>query len=292
MIKRLDLITHSWDDYELLDSGDNSKLERYGDIILARPETQALWHKERARAWAGAGAFFSWEGKKGIWKIAKDVPDTWCIAWHDMRLSVRLTAFKHTGIFPEQAPNWEWITERVKGLHEPKVLNLFGYTGAASIAAALAGAHVTHVDASKQSLTWSRENAQNSGVAQDKIRYLLDDAMRFAKREVRRGEHYDGIILDPPAFGRGAKGEVWHIEKDLPVLIETLHELLVDTSGAFFVLSGYAAGYAPQSFAQLTQNVFTDVNTSYGELSIKESGTNRVIPAGIYTRFARGLDAS
>lgn len=291
MTQRLDLITHPWDDYELLDSGDNTKLERYGSVVLVRPETQALWRKAHPEMWAQAAAFFSWEGKKGEWKSAKSVPKIWSVAWRDMQLSARLTSFKHTGIFPEQVPNWKWIIERVGVLDKPEVLNLFGYTGAASIAAALAGGRVTHIDASKQSLTWAHENARASGVAEDKIRYLLDDALSFARREVRRGVHYEGIILDPPAFGRGAKGEVWHIERDLPVLMDVLHKLLTDIPGAFFVLSGYAAGYAPHSFLQLTQDIFPDVNIAYGELSIAESGA-RVVPAGIYTRFARKCDAS
>lgn len=292
MTKRLDLITHAWNDYELLDSGDNTKLERYGDVVLSRPETQAIWNKSKPDAWSNAKAFFSFDGKKGSWKTESGLPDTWNVSWENMKLSVRLTTFKHTGIFPEQAPNWKWITEHVETLNEPEVLNLFGYTGAASVAAALAGAHVTHIDASRQSLTWAHENARISKVSEGNIRYLLDDALRFVKREVRRGVKYDGIILDPPAFGRGAKGEVWHIEKDLPILINALHKILSETNGSFLVLSGYAAGYSPSSFMQLIKDTFNDVDISYGELSISESNTDKIIPAGIYVRFVRGLNAS
>jgi len=168
-----------------------------------------------------------------------------------------------------------------------KVLNLFGYTGAATIAAARCGAFVTHVDASKQSLDWAHENANLSEIGEDKIRWILDDALTFTKREARREAKYDGIILDPPAFGRGAKGEVWKIEENLQTLLASIKEILSDKSGSFFLLNGYAAGYAPRSFAQAVESVFGEVSGESGELHIKESPTNRVIPAGIYVRFVK-----
>ncbi|HFC11065.1 MAG TPA: hypothetical protein ENJ75_02675 [Candidatus Kaiserbacteria bacterium] len=317
------LTTHAWSDYELLDSGENMKLERFGKIILARPETQALWKKALPEIWEKANATFSWEGKKGSWKIKNDTPKEWGFSWQDTRLIVKLTSFKHTGIFPEQAQNWAWLKDRVHDAKNsmsrtPKVLNLFGYTGVASIVSAQAGAEVTHVDASKQSLTWAHKNADASGVgvgAKEKsspgaehgalgavlsadsqkpgsIRYLLDDALSFSKRAVRRGERYDGIILDPPAFGRGAKGEVWHIEKNLPILLELLNELLNDTPDTFFLLNGYASGYAPKSFMQLVESTFKNSNLKYGELEIAEAQKTRVIPAGIYVRFARNSKSS
>jgi 23S rRNA (cytosine1962-C5)-methyltransferase len=202
---------------------------------------------------------------------------------------VRLTSFKHTGIFPEQAANWTWIHKSVQRLNKPKVLNLFGYTGIASVVAAQAGADVTHVDASKQSLSWARENAELSGITMG-IRYILDDALKFVKREIRRGAKYDGIILDPPAFGRGPKGETWKIEEQLPELMEAVQELLGQGSGAFFLLNGYAAGYTASSFRQLTESYF-DPSTlhdgEYGELQIAEAGTGRIVPEGIYVRFTQ-----
>jgi 23S rRNA (cytosine1962-C5)-methyltransferase len=167
------------------------------------------------------------------------------------------------------------------------VLNLFGYTGIASIAAAQAGAHVTHVDASKQSLDWAHDNARRSLVGEDRIRWILDDALAFVKREARRGAIYDGIILDPPAFGRGAKGEVWKIEENLPELLAALREILAETPGSFFLLNGYAAGYACRAFAQAVEGVFGEVKGESGELFIKESSSERVVPAGIYVRFVR-----
>ncbi len=282
-------------DYELLDSGENMKLERYGTVVVARPETQALWKKQKPELWDSAHAIFAFRDKKGAWDIRESVPESWTVIRTGVPLIARLTGFKHTGIFPEQAPNWAWLADVVRPTsdvgrttsHTPKVLNLFGYTGAASVVAAQAGAFVTHVDASKQSLDWAHENARLSNLPEDKIRWILDDALAFAKREARRGVKYDGIILDPPAFGRGAKGEVWKIEENLPKLLAVLKELLADASGSFFLMSGYAAGYSSRSFAQAVESVFGETNGESGELFIKESSSERVIPAGIYVRFVR-----
>lgn len=279
------LIAKSCGDYELLDSGDNEKLERFGTVIIRRPETQALWAKRRNELWADAHATFTFKDKKGSWQIQKKVPDSWTVVRTGLPLIARLTSFKHTGIFPEQSSNWEWLTQVVRP--EMKVLNLFGYTGAATVTVALAGASITHVDASKQSLDWAHENARLSSVGEDKIRWILDDALAFAKREARRGASYEGIILDPPAFGRGAKGEVWKIEEDLPALLAALKEIFSDKPGSFFLINGYAAGYAPRSFAQAVESTFGETNGECGELFIQESASERVIPAGIYVRFVR-----
>jgi 23S rRNA (cytosine1962-C5)-methyltransferase len=281
------LITKEWAEYELLDSGENSKLERFGEVILARPETEALWKKMQPQLWERAHAEFAFEGSKGMWKIHGSVPDSWNMTWGDARAILKLTNFKHTGIFPEQVPNWEWTHSHIKKLENPQVLNLFGYTGIASIIAAQAGAFVTHVDASKQSLDWAHENARLSGLGEDRIRWIFDDALAFARREVRRGAIYDGIILDPPAFGRGAKGEVWKIEDTLSELLEQLQLLLSKKSGALFLLNGYAAGYSPLSFVQALESIFGTMEGESGELRLEESSTHRAIPAGIYVRFVR-----
>ncbi len=287
------LVTQPADGYELLDSGENMKLERFGDAIVARPETQGLWAKQKPELWESANAVFSFDEAKGAWNVKKPLPDPWVVPHGTLRLIARLTNFKHVGIFPEQAPNWEWTSARIAektraAASPPRVLNLFGYTGAASVAAALAGAEVTHVDSSKQSLDWAHENARASLAREESIRWILDDALAFAKREVRRGAKYDGIILDPPAFGRGGKGEVWKIERDLPALLSALKELLSDELGSFFLLNGYAAGYAPRAFAQAVESVFGELpEAECGELHIQESGSSRVIPAGIYVRFVR-----
>ena len=313
-----DLIAQPWADYELIDSGENMKLERFGEVTVARPETQALWGKQKPELWAGAHATFMFGDAKGSWTVAKPVPDSWQMSRGPIKFLAKLTNFKHTGVFPEQEPNWVWIKDRVKflavrqesarkesGLPDevrtgdprtfsqqtagarPHVLNLFGYTGVATLAAAHPGAFVTHVDASKTSIDWSKANAELSGIPSDKIRWILEDALAFCRRELRRGVRYDGIILDPPAFGRGAKGEVWHIEKDLTPLLEVLKQLLSEQPGSFFLMSGYAAGYAPLAFTQAVQSVFDGVPAEYGELQIAEKDSTRAVPAGIYVRFVR-----
>ncbi|MFA6408323.1 MAG: class I SAM-dependent methyltransferase [Candidatus Paceibacterota bacterium] len=303
------LTTLPWSDYELLDSGENMKLERFGEVIVARPETQALWKKQKPELWESAHAVFAFRDKRGGWDVRQPVPKSWELTWGDTHFTAALTSFKHTGIFPEQAPNWQWLRERISGMWDiscptsdvghdmshiegPRVLNLFGYTGIASVVAAQTGAFVTHVDASKQSLDWAHDNARRSGVGEDAIRWVLDDALAFAKREARRGVKYDGIILDPPAFGRGAKGEVWKIEENLPELLETLSEIFSDKAGSFFLVNGYAAGYASVAFAQTVEGIFNLAVEppscgESGELFIQESSSERVIPAGIYVRFVR-----
>lgn len=302
-MNHIDLSTSGWADYELLDSGDNRKLERFGAYVLIRPETQAIWKPLRPELWKRADAEFRFDGGKGAWR-GKQLPASWTISWRkELKCSLRLTSFKHTGVFPEQEPNWKWIAERVDALAakrgatragadapKPKVLNLFGYTGAVSIVAAQHGAAVTHCDASKQSNTWARENATLSGVDADGggIRYITDDALKFVAREARRGAAYDGIILDPPAFGRGPDGEVWRIEEDIVPLIDAVRKIFSQKPGTFFLLNGYAAGYAPQSLVQAVESSFGAIKQGeFGELHIDEKNSGRVVSSGIYVRFVK-----
>jgi 23S rRNA (cytosine1962-C5)-methyltransferase len=280
------LIVKSWLDYEILDSGQNRKLERWGNHILIRPETQAIWEPRHPDLWRDARAEFKFVGAKGAWKN-DGVPESWELAWRNARFSARLGSFKHLGVFPEQAANWEWTGSCIKNMKKPKVLNLFGYTGIASIVAAKAGAEVTQVDASKQSNAWAKENAELSGVAPGAIRFLDDDALKFVLREARRGAEYDGIILDPPAFGRGPANEVWRIEEHLPRLLKEIEKIFSKKASAFFLLNGYAAGYSPASFLQTVAGVFPDARSEFGELQIAESNSDRVIPSGIYVKFIR-----
>jgi 23S rRNA (cytosine1962-C5)-methyltransferase len=305
--KNLTIGAHAseWPDYELLDSGDNKKLERFGSMTLIRPETQAIWRPIHPQLWKQADAEFLWNDGKGSWR-GKNLPDMWDVAWNKEALfTLRLTSFKHTGVFPEQAPNWEWIRDRVETLKKsktgsdevqpPKVLNLFGYTGLASIVAAKHGAHVTHLDASKQSNTWAKENSMLSEVPDGYLRYITDDALKFVEREIRRGSMYNGIILDPPAFGRGANGEVWRIEEHIVILMDALKKIFSEKPGSFFLLNGYAAGYAPQSLLQSAESAFPEIADAagkktageFGELRIQESKSTRCIPSGIYVRFIR-----
>jgi len=301
-MKNQNLLIEPWLDYELLDSGNNRKIERYGKFVLIRPETQAVWEPRNPELWKRAQAEFRFVGAKGIWKkIDAKMPETWQLSWKDAQFSVRLGSFKHLGVFPEQAANWEWIESRIKNLRSPKVLNLFGYTGIASIVAAKAGlrhaeagyghaqagAEVTHLDASKQGNAWAKENAELSEVPAGSVRYILDDALAFVLREARRGAKYDGIILDPPAFGRGPKNEVWRIEEHLPKLLAEIEKIFSKQPGAFFLLNGYAAGYSAASFSQAIAGVFPDTKGEFGELQIAESHSDRVVPSGIYVRFVR-----
>lgn len=278
------LIIKPWPDYEVLDSGSNRKLERWGSYMLIRPETQAIWEPQRPELWRDVRAEFKFVGAKGVWKN-DGVPESWELAWRDARFSARLGSFKHLGVFPEQAANWEWLESSVKKLKKPKVLNLFGYTGIASIVAAKAGAEVTQVDASKQSNAWAKENAELSGLFAGAIRFLEDDALKFVLREVRRGAEYDGIILDPPAFGRGPSNEVWRIEEHLPRLLKEIEKIFSKKPGAFFLLNGYAAGYSPTSFLQAAMDVFPNKKGEFGEMQITETDSGRAIPSGIYVRF-------
>lgn len=281
------LTTEGFEGYELLDSGDHEKLERFGEITVARPDTQAIWKKNNPEAWKVADASFAFTEGKGAWKAREEMPEAWPITYKNASFTAKLTNFKHVGLFPEQEPNWSWSAELISKLQEPQVLNLFGYTGAASVVAAKAGAKVTHVDSSKASIAWTKENATASGVSEDAIRCILEDARSFVKREVRRGAKYEGILLDPPAFGRGAKDEVWKIEEDLLPLMETLKELLSPAPGSFFLLNGYAAGYSPLSFKQLVESVFPGEQIEFGELRIPEKDSSRFIPEGMYVRFSR-----
>lgn len=284
MLKAENRVVKSWTDYELLDSGEGMKLERFGQTVIARPETQAIWKKSAPQKWKEADATFSQKDGKGKWQKKASTPEHWEMGFAEVRFNLRLGGFKHVGVFPEQADNWRFIKEKVEGLKESKVLNLFGYTGVATLVAAKAGAQVTHVDASKQSLDIASANAALTGLSKDSVRWIPDDALAFARRELRRGVKYEGIVLDPPAFGRGAKGQVWHIEEDLPKLFEALKGLLSEKPGSFLVLNGYAAGYSATSFAELVKDHFPRLNGSYGELIIADEEGKRELPSGIYVR--------
>lgn len=289
MFKKEDITTKAWSHYELIDSGNGRKLERFGEIVTDRPDTQAIWSQQKPELWQEAQAKFTSEAKDGKWTLHDDTPVDWQVDFENLTFKLHFTSFKHVGLFPEHASQWSWIAKKVLDLNKvnesPSVLNLFGYTGAATLAAAKAGAKVTHVDSSKQSMEWASENAKASELPTDSVRWIVDDAVAFVKREVRRGAKYDGIVLDPPAFGRGAKGQVWHIEEDLVSLLKNLKEILSEKPGSFVVLSGYAAGFAPESFAQAVENVFDNTTGTFGSLNIQESSSDRVLPTGIYVRI-------
>lgn len=284
-------------DYELLDSGDGEKLERYGKIMIARPDPQALWHKRLPEAtWEKADAAFKREkvarGQvshgEGSWKTRFVVPERWEIEFSKLKFLIKLSPFKHTGLFPEQAKNWDWIREKVKGAQRSvQVLNLFGYTGGASLAAAQAGAEVCHLDGSKAAIGWARDNAAASGLSAKPIRWILDDAMVFVQREIKRGRRYDGIIMDPPAFGHGPNGEVWKIEEHFPELLELCRQILTPKP-LFFLINGYASGYSALAYKNNLAEVMKDYEGSIevGELTIAEAGSERLLPCGIFARWS------
>ena len=289
-----------WKDYELIDSGDYEKLERFGKYIIRRPEPQAVWRKSLPeKEWEDAAdaTFKKEKGKtsqdgndKGVWVQKNGMPDQWFINYQykEMKLRFRLglTSFKHVGVFPEQSENWDFIYDTVRSLNvsEPKVLNLFAYTGGASIAAKSAGADVTHVDSVKQVITWSRENMDASDLHD--IRWIVEDALKFCRREVKRGKKYNGIILDPPAYGRGPDGEKWILEENITEIMSLCSQLL-EESNSFLILNLYAMGFSAVIADNLIKDYFPDVkDRTYGELIVPEkSGKN--LPLSIYIRFIR-----
>ncbi len=339
-------ITEPQKEYALIDSGDGMKLERYGDektgVKIARPDPQALWRKSLSeKEWKQVDAYFTDgkvsagekvkierdemntgsagkhpvkganaknEAERGKWIILRPgLPESWPIHFGDLDFNIKLTSFKHTGIFPEQHNNWLWCREIIQDAirsnaltntsaadtsetsKKPTVLNLFGYTGGASISAALGGAEVTHVDASRSSITWANENAKSSNLQDAPIRWILDDALAFVHREARRGKKYDAIIMDPPAFGRGAKGEIWKIEEHFLELFDACLKILSDAP-LFVVVNGYAAGYSAIAYENnlqaLTKLYGGEVES--GELTLREEGPlKRLLPCGIVSRWKR-----
>lgn len=286
-MKYLTLTTHPSKDYELLDAGNGEKLERYGEVILSRPDPEVLWGKQLGiEKWDDTTARYERTGNSGKW-IGKKLPKEWQISFSDMQFLIRPTTFKHTGLFPEQMENWKWIEKKLSG--KPiRVLNLFGYTGGATLAAAKAGAEVTHVDASKTAVAWARENAKLSGLDAKSIHWIIEDATLFVKRELARGNTYDAIIMDPPAFGRGPNGEVWKIEEDLVPLLKNCIKLLSPTP-IFFLINGYAAGYSPLAFAYNLESLVANYggDIEYGTLAIAQSNSDRVLPCGIFARWSK-----
>jgi len=287
-MERITLVTAATKGYELIDSGMEEKLERFGEILLVRPDPQALWPKTLPQTrWEAAHAIYSREGREGQWKIQKDIPDAWPIEIGGLMMQIKPTSFKHTGVFPEQASNWEWIRKILSSQSVPQVLNLFGYTGGATIAAAQAGASVTHVDASKSAVAWAKENAALNGVENKPIRWIIEDAVTFVEREIKRGNKYDLILMDPPAFGHGPKDELWKFEEHFLALMKLCGELLTEKPLGMLI-NGYAAGYSASAFAYnlepFAQKFGGEVE--YGELAIEESSGKRLLPCGIFARWS------
>ena len=238
-------LAQGWEDYEVLDTGNGEKLERWGDVILQRPDPQTIWPPAAPEKWRRADAVYHRsERGGGNWETRRQLPERWTVRYGDLRFYVRPTGFKHTGLFPEQAANWDWMREKIaaSGRKDVRVLNLFGYTGGATLACAAAGARVTHVDAAKGMVQWAKENRELCGLPETSCRWIVEDAIRFVQREIRRGNTYDGILMDPPSYGRGPSGEVWKLENELYGLIDTAAQVL-SPEPVFFLINSYTTGF-------------------------------------------------
>jgi 23S rRNA (cytosine1962-C5)-methyltransferase len=286
------LCPKNWTEYELIDSGNFEKLERFGPYITIRPEPQAVWDKSMSQTeWEKTAhvKFIAQSSNSGIWKKLKSIPDQWNISYllGNKKLVFRLglTAFKHVGIFPEQAVNWDFIFECIKKFKtpEPKVLNLFAYTGASSLAASAAGASVTHIDSVKQVVNWAKDNAQASGL--EGIRWIVDDATKFVQREIRRGNKYNGIILDPPAYGHGPEGENWKLERDINEMLKSVKTLL-DPKENFLILNTYSLGFSSIIVENLAKTIFPEnQNSTSGELYLPDK-FGKKLPLGVFVHMA------
>lgn len=283
------LAGEGWADYGLVDSGHGRKLERYGSYRFVRPEPQAMW-TPRLADWDAHGEFVpgSDEDGGGRWRFDKPVPrEGWELAWQDAKFTAQCTPFRHLGFFPDMAPVWDWMGAQLAGRGDAAILNLFGYTGVGTLALSEYG-QVTHVDASKKSVAQARANATLSGLDQRPIRWIVDDAAKFTAREVRRGKRYDGIILDPPKFGRGPEGEVWRLEEHLPGLVADCRKLL-DADSRFLFLTVYAVRMSSLAIGGLLAELFADLpgTIEHGDLAVREDGDGRLLPTAIFARWRR-----
>ena len=281
-------IADNWKDYEILDTSKGEKLERWGDYLLVRPDPQVIWITPKVQpCWKKKNGHYHRSKKGGgEWEFFH-LPEQWSIHYKDLTFHLKPFSFKHTGLFPEQAANWDWFSDKIQNAGRPvKVLNLFAYTGGATLAAAKAGASVTHVDASKGMVTWAKENAAASGLKDAPIRWLVDDCVKFVQREIRRGNHYDAIIMDPPSYGRGPKGEIWKIEESIHPFIQLCVSLLSDHP-LFFLVNSYTTGLAP---AVLTYMLCTELKKFSGcvesqEIGLPVTSTGLVLPCGASGRW-------
>ncbi len=284
-------VTDSWQDYELLDTGNGMKLERWKDIILLRPDPQVIWPYSKELNKKNIHATYKRSSTGGgSWDFNKKVPEKWNVKWRDLTFTVRPMGFKHTGLFPEQAVNWDWMRNLIKNAgREINVLNLFGYTGGATVACASAGAKVCHVDAAKNMIAIGRENLNESSLGDRPVRWIVDDCLKFVQREIRRGNKYDGIILDPPSYGRGPGGELWHLEEMLYPFMEQLVQVMSDEP-LFLLLNSYTTGLQPLVLRNVIEKT---VCKKYGgkvdaqEVGLKQSNSNIILPCGASGRWER-----
>lgn len=285
------ITANNWKDYELIDTSRGEKLERWGNVYLLRPDPQIVWDNgillEKYHDKINAVYYRSNKGG-GHWENLKDTPSSWQIGYKNLTFNIKQMGFKHTGLFPEQAANWDFMIDKIKKSNRKiKVLNLFAYTGGATVACLSAGASVTHVDSSRGMVDWCKENVKSSGYEKDEIRYLVDDVVKFVRREIRRGNKYDAIIMDPPSYGRGANGEVWDIEKNLNYLVTICCEILSDNP-LFFLINSYTTGFSStvlKNILTLTVDKHKKGKISCGEIGLHDTTNDLVLPCGIYGRW-------
>ena len=283
-------VAKDWKDYEILDMANGEKLERWGNITLIRPDPQIIWkEKSFPEKWKNASAKYNRSNTGGgNWNFIKPLPKSWQIKYKDLTFNIKPMGFKHTGIFPEQAVNWDWMMNKIRNSNrEIKVLNLFAYTGGASVACLKAGASVCHVDSSKGMCEWAKENVASSGLRDRPIRFLIDDVVKFVNREIRRGNKYDGIIMDPPSYGRGTNGEVWKFEENIADLVKLCMNVLSDKP-LFFLINSYTTGISSQVLENLLRiNISKKVGGkfSHGEVGLPMTNSKLILPCGIYGRW-------
>ena len=284
-------IANNWKDYEILDMADGEKLERWNNIILIRPDPQIIWkEKSFKEKWKTALARYNRSNTGGgAWQYNKKIPEKWQVKYKDLTFNIKPMGFKHTGLFPEQAVNWDWMINKIKSeKREIKVLNLFAYTGGATVACSYAGAQVCHVDSSKGMVAWAKENIASSGLADRPVRFIIDDVTKFVQREIRRGNKYDAIIMDPPSYGRGKNGEVWQFESNISDLVELCAEVLSDDP-LFFLINSYTTGTS----SRVLENILSiklkrfKGKLSSGEIGLPMTNSKLVLPCGIYGRWEK-----
>ena len=283
-------IANNWKDYEILDMANGQKLERWGNVILSRPDPQIVWkNKSYPEKWKQINAeYHRSKTGGGAWEYKKQMPKEWQIKYKDLTFNIKPMGFKHTGLFPEQAANWDWMREIIKNANrEIKVLNLFAYTGGATVACLSAGASCTHVDSSKGMVAWAKENVASSGLQEKSVRYIVDDVVKFVNREIRRGNKYDAIIMDPPSYGRGANGEVWQFENNIYDLVELCTKVLSDNP-LFFLINSYTTGISSTVLANIL-NLTVDKQhkgkVESGEIGLPMKDSKLILPCGIYGRW-------
>lgn len=285
------IVADQWEDYQLLDTGNGMKQERWGPYNLVRPDPQIIWHRPDGAPWTGWDGYYHRSNTGGgKWEYRRELPEYWKIRYKSLTLKIHPTSFKHTGLFPEQAVNWDWFSDKIRTAkaagREVSVLNLFGYTGAATCAAAAAGASVCHVDAAEGMVKWCKENAALSGLAEAPIRYITDDCLKFVRREIKRGRRYDAIIMDPPTYGRGSSGEMWRLEDSLWELLLACREILSDRP-LFFLINAYTARLSPTVVANLLTDLLGSRSGTLaaGEIGLPVKRDGKILPCGIYGRW-------